>query len=400
MGVHTFMTLKYVGLVLAFVVLFNASVPAQEAARPKGASLTPGAVGVEEATTIAQGWALLAQGLVDEAATRAAKAMAASPRSAAALILAVEVDIARRGAQTGLGRYEVWLGKRTLEEPAVLRRIASALLREAATQSENTTARLEALQALAEDGDTAAAAELASAVKTAGTAERRLLASMGNERAVSALIADLNRGTGNAMTIIEALAKSGSKSAIAPLTDRLQHPSPEIRGAAVEGLGDLGRSDASMDLISRIKPLLADQTSYVRVKAAGALYGLNDMGGLQILQDLLQSEPTAGRLIALQAMASRPDASWLDYVKRLTAAPEPEVRVAAARLLAPHDPELARKVLEGAMQDPNPAIRELASEAVNDVEATDFPTLRQLMKSNNRLIGVRASARVLALTLR
>ena len=294
----------------------------------------------------------------------------------------------------------MWLGQRTLEEPAVLRRIATALLREAATQSENTTARLEALRALAADGDGAAAAELASAVNTAGTAERRLLASIGNERAISALIADLNNGTGNAMTIIEALARSGSKSAIAPLTDRLQHPSPEIRGAAVEGLGNLGRSNSSIDLISRIKPLLADQTSYVRVKAAGALYGLNDMSGLQILQDLLQAEPTASRLIALQAMASRPDAIWLDQVKRLTSVAEPEVRVGAARLLAPHDPELARKVLEGAMRDPNPAIRELASDAVDDVEATDFPTLRRLMKSNNRLTGVRAAARVLALTLR
>ena len=394
------MTLKNVGLALAVVVLSNASVPAQEAARPKGASLTPGAVGVEEATTIAQGWALLAQGLVDEAATRAAKAMAASPRSAAALILAVEVDIARRGAQAGLGRYEVWLGKRTLEEPAVLRRIASALLREAATQSENTTARLEALQALAADGDATAAAELASAVKTAGPAEHRLLASMGNERAVGVLIADLNSGTGNAVTIIEALARSGSKSAIRPLSDRLQSPSPEIRGAAVDGLGKLGSRLSSYDLVPRIKPLLADQTSYVRVKAAGALYGLNDMSGLQILQDLLQAEPSASRLIALQAMASRPDPVWLEQVQRLASAAEPEVRVQAARLLGPHDPELARKVLEGVISDPNPAIREMASDAVGDIQPTDFPTLRRLMKSGDRLTGVRAAARLMGLSLR
>ena len=63
---------------------------------------------------------------------------------------------------------------------------------------------------------------------------------MGNDKAISALVVDLKNGTGNAMTIIEALAQSGSKSAIAPLTERLQHPSPEIRGAAVEGLGKLG----------------------------------------------------------------------------------------------------------------------------------------------------------------
>ena len=281
-----------------------------------------------------------------------------------------------------------------------MRRIALALLREAASQSEHMTARLEALRVLAVDGDAAAAAALAAAANTGGTAERRMLASIGNQQALDALIADLNNGTGNATSIIEALARSGSKSAIAPLSDRLRNPSPEIRGAAVEGLGKLGSSLGSFDLSTRIKPLLADPTSYVRVRAAGALYGLNDMSGLQILQDLLQAEPSAGRLIALQAMASRPDAVWLEQVRRLASAPEPEIRVGAARLLGPHDPELARKVLQGVMTDPNPAIREMASDASADVETTDFPALRQLMKSNNRLTGVRAAGRVLTLTLR
>ena len=135
----------------------------------------------------------------------------------------------------------------------------------------------------------------------------------------------------------------------------------------------------------------------MRVKAAGALYGLNDMSGLQILQDLMQAEPSASRLIALQAMASRPDAVWLEQVRRLASAAEPEVRVGAARLLGPHDPELARKVLQGAMNDPNPAIREMAADALGRSRPTDFPTLRRLMKSSDRLTGVRAASRLLAL---
>jgi HEAT repeat protein len=382
-------------------VLTAAVTSAQQVPRqPAPAPSTPGSLSVEERTTIAQGWALLAQGLLDEAAKRAAQALAASPRNPSALDLAVEVALTRGGALAGLSQYERWLGQRTLEEPALVRRVAVALLKEAATQWEHTTARLEALRALAAEGDAAAAEALAAAANSGGTAERRLLASTGNERAISALIADLNNGTGNPMSIIEALARSGSKSAIAPLTERLQNPSPEVRGAAVEGLGKLGSSLGSYDLIRPIKPLLADQTSYVRVKAAGALYGLNDMSGLQILQDLMQAETSASRLIALQAMASRPDAVWLGQVQRLASAAEPEVRVQAARLLGPHDPELARKVLEGVMSDPNPAIREMAADAVGDVQPTDFPTLRRLMKSSDRLTGVRAAVRLLALSLR
>ncbi len=364
---------------------------------PSAVQTTPGAMGVEEATMIAQGWALLAQGLSADAGVRAAKVLAAYPRSVAALSLAVEVAIARGGSQAGLAQYERWLGQRTVEEPALLRRIAHALLREAAAESRNSPARLEALRALAADGDVEAIATLSKAADEGGIAEQRALASMGNAKAVATLIANLNNGTGNAMTIMEALAESGSKAAIAPLTAGLKHSQPEIRGAAVEALGKLG---SRYDLIATIKPMLADQASYVRLKAAGALYGLNDMSGLQILQDLAQADVALSRLMAAQAMASRPDGLWLDQVRRLTAASEPEVRVNAARLLAPHDPEAARKVLEGAMSDGNPAIREMATGAFGEVLTSDFPTLRHQMKSSDRLTGVKSAARVLVLANR
>ena len=397
-----YMQFRYVPVGLIVIALTATIASAQQPRRPRqqtpapAKALTPGAIGVEEGTMIAQGWALLAQGLVEEASSRAAKALAASPRSPSALALAVEVAIARSGAQSGLSQYERWLGQRTFEEPATVRRVAYALLREAAAQSEHSVARLEALRALAADGDASAAAELAAAATKGGIAESRVLASMGNEKAVQALIADLKNGNGNAMTIIEALSRSGSKLAVAPLVERLQNPSPEIRGAAAEGLGRLG---SSYDVAARIKPLLNDPTSYVRVKAAGALYGLNDMSGLQVLQELLVAEPAGSRLIAVQAMAARPDPLWLDHVRRLGSAAEPEVRVGAARLLGPHDPELARQILQGALSDGNPAIREMAADVYSDVGAADFPTLRAQMKSNDRLTSVRAAARLLVFSL-
>jgi len=393
-GVLMFMAIRALAFGLMLSLFMGATASARQA-RPAG-TVTPGAMTVEERTLIAQGWALLAQGLFDDAQARAAKALESSPRNLSAVVLAVEVAVARSGAQAGLAQYERWLGQRAMEEPALVRRIGVALLKEAATQSTPAVARLEALRALAADGDGAAAAELSAAATAGGGAERRLLASIGNERAVNDLITDLKKGTGNATSIIETLGQSGSKAAIPALVDSLRSPSPEIRGAAVESLGKLGNTLAAYDLAPRIKPLLADQTSNVRVKAAGALYGLNDMSGLEMLQTLLQAEPSASRLIALQAMASRPDAAWLEQVQRLSSAAEPEVRVGAARLLAPHDPETARKVFEGVLNDPNPALREMASDAMGEVEATDLPTLRRLMKSNDRLVGVRAAARLLS----
>ncbi len=386
------------GAAAMIVAVASAQLPnrSQAPQKPPPRPATPGSISVEEATIITQGWALLAQRLDTEAAARAAKALAASPRSIAAIVLAVEVDITMAGSQAALKRYEQWLGARALDEPGVLRRIAQALLREAAAQTQDANARVVALRALAEDEDVAAAAELMNAAGTTGGAERRTLAAMGNERAVAALIDDLNRGTVNAVSALGALADSGSKSAIAAAQARLTDRQPEIRGAAVEALGKLGsRND---QVVALIKPLLKDQTSYVRVKAAGALYSLNDMSGLQILQDLAAAEQSASRLIALQAMASRPDPQWLENVRRLTSAAEPEVRIQAARLLAPHDPEGARQVLEKAGTDGNPAIRELASDAAADLPLTSFVTLRSLMKSGERVVSVRAAGRVLVLT--
>ncbi len=127
----------------------------------------------------------------------------------------------------------------------------------------HAVARLEALRALAADGDGAAAAELSAAATAGGGAERRLLASIGNERAVNDLITDLKKGTGNATSIIETLGQSGSKAAIPPLSTACSNPSPEIRGAAVESLGKLGNTLAAYDLVPRIKPL-ACRPDFVR----------------------------------------------------------------------------------------------------------------------------------------
>jgi len=354
----------------------------------------PGAIDVEEATALTQGWALLAQGLLNDAAKRAAQVLASYPKSASSVTLAVEVDIARAGSRAGLDQYERWLGARALEEPSIVRRIAFVLLRETVVEGPEDAARLEALRALAADGDASATAEMSSGVETGSVPEARALASLGNEAAVKALIAQLNGGARNAASTIEALAQSGSTLAVAPLTARLQDRSPEIRGAAVEGLGTLG---SRYDLVERIKPVLADKTGYVRIRAAAALFRLGDMSGLSMLQELYAAEAAASRLIAAQAMASQPDSLWMDQVRRLTSATEPEVRIGAARLIAPHDPELARRVIDQGMADRNPAIRDMAAEALSDVVATDLRALRHLLRLPDRLARARAAAHILAL---
>jgi HEAT repeat protein len=384
-------------LVFTTVIVFGpVALTAQRSSSPpaKAApSRLAGAISVAEATELTNGWAQLAEGKAEQAAVRAERVLTANPRSAPGLVLAVEAELSRSGASAALTRYEQWLGQRTLEEPLVVRRMAVAVLREAAHSNQTGAARIEALRALSADGDDSATRPLSEGLKSAGSAETRLLASFGNESAVKLLVAELSKG-GGSPTTIEALGASGSKSALPPLIDRLQHPSPEIRGAAVEALGKLG---ARFDVAARLKPLIKDQTSYVRVKAAAALFALGDMSGLPILQELTTAEAPVSRLMAAQSMASQPGPDWLALLRDLTAATEPEIRVGAARLIAPHDPELARRVLEAAMNDQNPAIRDMATESYIEVAPADLRTLRQLLKSSNPLARVQAAARILAL---
>jgi HEAT repeat protein len=363
-------------------------------APPQGAgksAVVPGATSVEEATEITNGWALLAQGMPAQAAARARSVLEQYPHSGAALNLAVEAEISRMGAGAGLEMYEKWLGQRALEEPSILRRIADAILREHIYGTKDERVRLEALRALAADGDQGAVAAL-SKDPTGNGPRTRMLAALGNERAVQAIAANLSKGTGNDVAAVQALGESGSRSAVAPLTASLKDRNPEVRGAAATGLGKLG---TKYDVLESLKAALTDPTAYVRVKAAGALYGLGDLSGMQTLQELSASDAAVSRLMAAQAMAGRPDARWLDAVRTLTSATEPEVRVGAATLLSPHDPEAARKVLEAAMNDPNPAIREMAGESMIDVTTTDLRALRQFLRSSKALEQVQAAGQIL-----
>jgi HEAT repeat protein len=364
--------------------------PAQPQSAGKSVVM-PGATSIEEATEITNGWGLLAQGMPAQAAARARKVLEQYPHSGAALNLVVEAEISRGGAGAGLEVYEKWLGQRVLEEPLLLRRIAGAILREHIYATKDERVRLEALRALAADGDQGAVAAL-SKDPTGNGPRTRMLAAMGDERAIQAIAANLSKGMGNDVAALEALAESGSRSAVAPLTASLKDRNPEVRAAAATGLGKLG---AKYDVLEPLKAALGDPTAYVRVKAAGALYGLGDLSGLQTLQDLSTSDAAVSRLMAAQAMAGRPDARWLDAVRSLTSATEPEVRVGAATLLAPHDPEAARKVLEAAMNDPNPAIREMAGESMIDSTTTDLRALRQFLRSPKALEQVQAAGQIL-----
>jgi HEAT repeat protein len=372
-------------------ILVAAGAPAaMEGPAPQGTQAS------EEVAGLAAGWALLASGKVADAAADATALLGRYPRNVNVLTLAVEAEIARGGSPAGLDLYERWLGSRTFEEPGILRRIALTLLEEIARQPQNPRARLEALRALAADGDTAAAATLSDAAFKGSYADARVLAALGDEKAVNILVAGLNSGATDKLETIKTLSQSHSQLAVRALIAQAKDPEPAVRQAAVAGLGQLGGSQA----LDAIRPALQDPNGLVRGQAAGALYRLGDNSGLALLTELAASESPDGRLAAAQYMASRPDSAWLSLVRELAHSPKVDVRLAAARLLAPHDPDAARAVFDGLAVDPSVdlAVREEATRTDATVENAGLSRLRSFLRKPDRLARVAAANRLLELT--
>jgi HEAT repeat protein len=363
------------------------SVPAAHGAIPQAGSTD------SASRAVADGWRALAAGDLAAAERAAAQAMRDSGGSIGAVTLAIEVDIATaRQAVAGLDTYERWLGGRRVEAPYLLRRVAQAHLRHVVGQAQHPW-RLEAARLLAADGDPGLT-EAVTAAANGAPADPALLAAAGDERAVKTLIAQLQDAGPGKLRIIDALARTGSPLAVPPLTNLLQDPRVEHRGAAAEALGRLGATDAA----PRLRPLLDDTAFPVRLSAAAALYRLDDMSGVQVLEQLLSSEHPAVRLSAAEALSARPGGAWLQVARALASEQDETVRLGAARLLATHDPVLAAQALHSLGRSENPAVREEAERAlIGDVSA-DFAGLRRALRGPDGLTAVRAAGRILGLT--
>jgi hypothetical protein len=358
------------------------------------AALPPAAITTDEAAALTSGWALLAEGRAGEAAQLAARLQSASPRNTAVLALAVEAEIALRGATASLNWYEQWLGGRALDEAGALRRVARAFLYEWARQTTDGASRAAALKALAEDGDGVAFQVLNELAGQGGRFDLAAMAALGNRDAVQRLVANLNAAPGLRTREIEALGASGSPDAVAPLIAVLRDPDEVNRAAAASALGRLGQREA----IEPLKLALNDARGAVRLEAAGALYAMQDFSGYQQLVDLTASDNPHIRMSGAALLASQPNDAWRVEVERLLGESDPYVRLQAARLLAPHDPERAETVVRELMRHPDRAIPEAAAPILAEIVPDTLAALRPLLRRPEGAVAVKAASRLLGLT--
>lgn len=371
-------------------VVAGSLIAAAVAVAPAAAQQPPGG----EHAALAQGWGLLANGDAVSASAIAAGVLGQNPRSAAALVLAVDAEIARAGGAAGLNIYERWLGIRPLDDAYVLRRVARAMLLEHAADGEAMGVRLEALRALTADGEPVPAAVLQQSAASGSLGETRVLATLGDERAVRALITQLEAASGGKSHLIASLADSASPLAVPALTDLLTDQNDINRMAAADALGRLGAKGS----IPPLRALLSDPVFMVRLAAARALHRMGDQSGVPFLQELARSEHSAVRIGAIEAFADEASPWWQAIARDLATDPDPSVRLGVARLMAPYDQRLALSVLQRLLADENAAVRESAARTLARNVATDFAVLRGLLRNPDPAVRVQAADRLLALT--
>jgi hypothetical protein len=359
------------------------------------AQLRPGSITAEEAGTLAEVWVVLANGNAAEAARLATLLLNQRPNDPAVFVAVLEAEMAYGGWTVGLDRYEGRVGAQSAENPAVLRRIAQVLLKEAAADERNPSAGFEALRALAADGDIAARQALATLSARGGAAQTRALAALGDENAVRSLAANIDSGA-NPLETLRVLGESRRPEALPALVAQAKSPDPAIRQAAIEALGHFG----ARENIALLRASLKDPVGLVRGKAAAALYRLGDDSGVGLLRELAASDAPAARLAAANYMSSRPNAEWLELVRGLMRDASPDVRLGAAKLLVEHDPAAAEAVLGSIAGDGgiDLALREDAARSRPLAASRDFAQLRSLLRSGDRAVRIATAARILELT--
>jgi HEAT repeat protein len=121
---------------------------------------------------------------------------------------------------------------------------------------------------------------------------------------------------------------------------------------------------------------------------------------MTIVERMLQSEVPDLRIMAAEAYDGQ-NGAWVSAIMPLLENRDGVTRLQAARLIAPVNPEAARRTLQQAAGDPNPVIRAEAVSVMADVGATtpdvaDLTQARRLLRDADPGVRLHAAAVLLA----
>ena len=383
---------------LLLVATLAAGRPLDDAAQvPDRAAPAPAPV--TEAATIAKGWAALAAGRSTVAAQTAAEVLARVPWNHSALALSIEALCAGEPLR-GLDAYEAWINSQPGEDVGLLEPVARGVLQQIA-RSEDPELRRNALRLLSRAGVAAARDALAASTQPNDRIDAdAVLAEGGDVAALKRLeAAAASTDVPDKKPVIQALASVGA-AGVQSLVAMLQARSGPERAAIIAALGKM-RSEPARPVI---KQAMKDPDPFVRASAAVALARLRDPEGQSRVQQMLASEVPDIRLMAAEAWDGQ-DGPWVAAITPLLENRDGLTRFQAARLIAPVNPELAKRTLQEGLADPNPVIRaesaEIMEQSVEEYPlVADLGHLRRLLRERDQTVLLHAAGAILAVARR
>lgn len=366
---------------------------AQPPARDRGATTAPAASA--DASTLAAGWKAAAEGRTDEAVKQADAILARRAWDRGALALKLSALAAAAPARA-LGAYELWIAGGHADDAGVLEPVAIGVLQEIAG-GQSAELRPSALRALAGARIQGVQKSVDALSATETPLERDMAAARsGDPGAVQRLGAEAARPGGGSPALAQALAEVGVGGE-AGLILLLKNENPRTRAAAAEGLGAMQSERGA----AALQGLVRDPDPAVRIAATVSLAQLGDSTALTTVDRMLASDVPDTQIAAARAWGGQPG-PWVPIVRSLLDNQDGLTRIEAARAIAPVDPEAARRVLEGALGDPNPVIRYESAKTIDSM--LDLPSaggnitsLRQRLGDRDAAVRVAAASALLKL---
>jgi HEAT repeat protein len=369
-------------IAIGFIV--SASVPWSALAQPPRPA--------SDAQILSRGWAAVAAGRFDEAATLAAGILKRKPRSHAAVTLKIEALSAGTQPLTALDEYETWITRAgDVDDRGLLQPIAFGLLRGLSADADLMT-RATALEALAKAGDDDALEKLRK------------------------------QSAGGDRPAMQALVRSGDANAIRAVQTLLGTPTGRDMSAEIKALAEHGGLTPSL-----MQSLATDRVPMNRAAVAGALVRSKDAAAAQFLDTLNQDQDFMVRMSIVLARAQAGDERGVADAKAMLASPVPDIRLTAAESLVAtmpreseqavrpllsdrdginrfraaaivgrFDPSAALPVITEGLTDQNRLIQEQASQTIGQTLPAETRQLRQLLRHSDRLVVAYAAAALAA----
>jgi HEAT repeat protein len=330
----------------------------------------------------------------------ASKALAALPAAEPVLRLRIQAALGLDKPQAAAATYQDLAQLTAKEEPALLRTIATATLRELAREGEPVLG-IEACAGLpATPSEACVAAVRKSAVDPKQPASVRfyglaMLAGRGDRDALRRFQQSArSRYPTEARTVVDAARRLPASLAVPVLSSLLENPERDIQTAAVWNLGEFKTPAA--------KTALARYLAGPRPIAAGAArVSLALCGDEQQLSALAEELPTmqgADLLAVGSVLHAKGDRRGRTAIMQVAHGEDELLRIRAAALLNGDPAPLVQGVLDRALDSDNIWIRAAALEAFRDSPGLSLARARRFLADPEPWVRLRAAQAVSART--